>query len=74
MRQDNGDFFNKSLCDVPREIKDAISEGKKVKLSQNTESVNIFNIPILATELKPAGCRSYAMTRPSGIQNEILRA
>ena len=28
------------------------------------------HIPILATELKPAGCRSYAMKRPSGIQNE----
>ena len=30
------------------------------------------HIPILATELKPAGYRSYAMKRSSGIQNENI--
>ena len=30
------------------------------------------HIPILATELKPAGCRSYAMKRPSSTQNENI--
>ena len=30
------------------------------------------HIPILATELKPAGCRSYAMKRSSGSQNENI--
>ena len=30
------------------------------------------HIPILASELKPAGCRSYAMKRTSGIQNENI--
>ena len=32
----------------------------------------IFLSDIRATELKPAGCRSYAMLRPSGIQNENI--
>lgn len=33
---------------------------------------HIDHISILATELKPAGCRSYAMKRPNGIQNENI--
>ena len=32
----------------------------------------IFLSDIRATELKLAGCRGYAMLRPSGIQNENI--
>ena len=39
----------------------------------NTDLVYLtHHIPILAAEPKPAGCRSYAMLRPSGIQNENI--